>query len=50
MRIERRALVMALLLSVPLAAASLQQTTTRPFTVEQILGFPSPENLVASAV
>ena len=50
MRIERRALVLALLLSVPLAAASLQQTTTRPFTVEQILGFPSPENLVASAV
>ena len=50
MRIERRALVLALLLSVPLAAASLQQTATRPFTVEQILGFPSPENLVASAM
>jgi hypothetical protein len=48
MQIERRALLLALLLSVPLAAASLQQTTTQPFTVEQILGFPSPENLVAS--
>src|SRR5215471_20461255 len=27
-----------------------QQTASRPFTVEQILGFPSPENLVASPV
>src|SRR5688572_9747911 len=27
-----------------------QQTAARPFTVEQILGFPSPENLVASPV
>ena len=26
------------------------QTASRPFTVEQILGFPSPENLVASPV
>ena len=28
----------------------LPQTTSRSFTVEQILGFPSPENLVASPV
>ena len=27
-----------------------QQTASRPFTVEQILGYPSPENLVASPV
>src|SRR5215831_10026393 len=27
-----------------------QQSASRPFTVEQILGFPSPENLVASPV
>src|SRR5215468_8105179 len=27
-----------------------QQTASRPFTVEQILSFPSPENLVASPV
>src|SRR5262245_25517399 len=26
------------------------QTASRPFTVDQILGFPSPENLVASPV
>src|SRR6476659_2963792 len=26
------------------------QTASRPFTVEQILGFPSPENLVASPI
>src|SRR2546425_12088009 len=28
----------------------IQQTAFRPFTVDQILGFPSPENLVASPV
>src|SRR4051812_39941210 len=50
MQIKHRAVLSALLLSVPLAAASLQQTTSRPFTVEQILGFPSPENLIASPV
>ena len=51
MQIARRGILVALLTSVPLAAASLQQTS-RPgaFTVEQILGFPSPENLVASPV
>jgi dipeptidyl aminopeptidase/acylaminoacyl peptidase len=42
------------LLSFPLAARSIQQDTphTPPpgFTVDQILGFPSPENLVASPV
>src|SRR5262245_4703398 len=27
-----------------------QQPASRPFTVEQILGFPSPENLIASPV
>src|SRR3954469_139510 len=27
-----------------------QQTASRSFTVEQILGFPSPENLIASPV
>ncbi|MBI4474317.1 MAG: hypothetical protein HY646_16730, partial [Acidobacteria bacterium] len=26
----------------------LLQTASRSFTVEQILGFPSPENLIAS--
>src|ERR1700674_3329802 len=37
------------LLSFPLAASSTQQDSARPaFTVDQILGFPSPENLVAS--
>jgi dipeptidyl aminopeptidase/acylaminoacyl peptidase len=49
MQIERRALLLALLLSVPVTAASLQQTI-QPFTVEQILGFPSPENLIGSPV
>ena len=40
-----------LLLSFPLAARAVQQTTPPPaFTVDQILGFPSPENLVASPV
>jgi dipeptidyl aminopeptidase/acylaminoacyl peptidase len=39
------------LLSVPLAAATLQQSPPRSgFSVDQILGFPSPENLVASPV
>ncbi len=51
MQIARRGILVALLTSVPLAATSLQQTS-RPgaFTVEQVLGFPSPENLVASPV
>jgi dipeptidyl aminopeptidase/acylaminoacyl peptidase len=40
-----------ILLSVPLAARSIQQNTApHAFTVDQILGFPSPENLVASPV
>ena len=40
-----------LLLSFPLAAGAIQQTTPpAAFTVDQILGFPSPENLVASPV
>ena len=31
-------------------ALGIQQTASRPFTVEQILSFPSPDNLVASPV
>ena len=34
------------LASIPKSA--IQQNAARPFTVEQILGFPSPENLIAS--
>jgi len=51
MQIARRGILVALLTSAPLAATSLQQIS-RPgaFTVEQVLGFPSPENLVASPV
>jgi dipeptidyl aminopeptidase/acylaminoacyl peptidase len=48
MQLERCGILLALL-SVPLAAASLQQASQSPeFTVHQILGFPSPENLIAS--
>jgi dipeptidyl aminopeptidase/acylaminoacyl peptidase len=51
MQIERRAILLALLLSVPLTAATLQQTTPATvFTVDHVLGFPSPENLIASPV
>src|SRR5436189_5589950 len=32
------------------ATVIAQQPASRPFTVEQILGFPSPENLIASPV
>jgi Tol biopolymer transport system component len=40
-----------LLLSLPWAARTFQQTASTPaFTVDHILGFPSPENLVASPV
>jgi dipeptidyl aminopeptidase/acylaminoacyl peptidase len=40
-----------ILLAVPQAASPLQQRSAPPaFTVDQILGFPSPENLVASPV
>ena len=40
-----------ILLSFPLAAGSFQQKTAPlAFTVDQILGFPSPENLIASPV
>jgi hypothetical protein len=39
------------LLALPVAGSSMQQASAaQPFTVEQILGFPSPENLVASPV
>ena len=51
MQTVRRGILVALLASAPLAASSLQQTSPPSgFTVEQILGFPSPENLVASPV
>src|SRR6266704_811214 len=33
-----------------LAPQAAQQTSTRSFTVDQIIGFPSPENLMASPV
>ena len=40
-----------ILLSVPLAGSAFNKNTAPPaFTVEQILGFPSPDNLVASPV
>ena len=42
---------LSILLAVPLAASPLQQRSAPPaFTVDEILGFPSPENLVASPV
>ena len=52
MPIVRRGILVALLASAPLAATSLQQTLAAGLhsTVEQVLGFPSPENLVASPV
>src|SRR5262245_56934574 len=31
-------------------ALGIQHTASRPFTVEQILSFPSPESLIASPV
>lgn len=50
MPIPRYGAFVALLLS-PLAARSIQQETPpSAFTVDQILGFPSPENLIASPV
>ena len=50
MRIQRFGILL-ILLSCPLTAVSGQQNTSPPaFTVDQILGFPSPENLVASPV
>src|SRR4051812_39489664 len=48
MRMRHRAALVALL-SVPVAVLSAQQRQApRSFTVDQILGFPSPDNLVAS--
>src|SRR5438105_13796266 len=48
MQIQRYGTLL-ILLSLPLAASSAQQNTAPvAFTVDQILGFPSPENLVAS--
>ena len=41
------ALALALLLSAPLVA---QTPAPAPFTVEQILGLPTPDNLIASPV
>src|SRR5207342_704057 len=51
MQTVRRGILVALLASAPLAAAALQQASPPSgFTVEQILAFPSPENLVASPI
>ena len=50
MQTVRRGILMALLASASLAATSLQPSSPPGFTVEQILAFPSPENLVASPV
>ena len=47
MKIQRYGTLL-ILLSFPLALHSSQQNSGRPYTVEQVLGFPSPENLVAS--
>jgi Tol biopolymer transport system component len=50
MQIQRYGTLL-ILLSFPLTAISSQQNTSLPaFTVDQILGFPSPENLIASPV
>jgi dipeptidyl aminopeptidase/acylaminoacyl peptidase len=50
MQIQRYGTLL-ILLAFPLAAGGIQQNTQPPaFTVDQILGFPSPENLVASPV
>jgi dipeptidyl aminopeptidase/acylaminoacyl peptidase len=53
MHVARRGLleIVALLMSVPLAGAAPQQTAApSAFSVDQILGFPSPDNLIASPV
>ena len=51
MHVARRGLLLALSISVPLAAAPPQPATAPPaFTVDQILGFASPDNLIASPV
>jgi Tol biopolymer transport system component len=48
---SRRFGAFLLLLSLPLAARAVQQTSPTPaFTVDQVLGFPSPENLISSPV
>jgi dipeptidyl aminopeptidase/acylaminoacyl peptidase len=47
MPIHRCGILLAVI-SVPLAAASLQPNPPAAFSVPQILNFPSPENLVAS--
>src|SRR3977135_1239106 len=45
----QRYVILLILLSLPLAASSPQQNTApRAFTVDQILGFPSPEHLVSA--
>jgi dipeptidyl aminopeptidase/acylaminoacyl peptidase len=50
MQIQRYGTLL-ILVSFPLAASAFRQTTAPfAFTVDQILGFPSPENLVASPV
>jgi dipeptidyl aminopeptidase/acylaminoacyl peptidase len=50
MRLQRFGLLSTLVV-IPLAVGSAaQRSASTPFTVDQILGFPSPENLVASPV
>src|SRR5947208_11166472 len=50
MQIQRYGTLL-ILLSFPLAVGSSQQNAVQQgFTVDQILGFPSPENLIASPV
>jgi dipeptidyl aminopeptidase/acylaminoacyl peptidase len=48
--VRKGALVLTLVGSVTLAARAAQQRSPNSFTVNQILGFPSPDNLVASPV
>src|SRR6476659_5480555 len=49
MQIQRYGALL-ILLSFPLALSSQQTAAPVAFTVDQVLGFPSPENLVASPV
>src|SRR5437016_2306099 len=48
--LQNATLFLALATAWNLAPQAAQQTSTRSFTVDQILSFPSPENLIASPV
>ena len=48
--LQNATLFLALAAAWNLAPQAAQQTSTRSFTVDQILSFPSPENLIASPV